>query len=392
MSLAAEPLLAPVRTDARAPARAAFTVETVETREAFAALQPEWDRLAERASITPMARHDWLLAAVDAFTWRRLAVVTVRDPAGTLRAAAPFAVTQFGPFQRLVWLSHEMGEPQTLLYDDADSLEALVRAAADLRLPLAARRLTPKDGELASVERILARRGMCSLRSGTTRTTAAHVRDWAAFEAGMSGNSRSEMRRKRRGLEKHGPVAFHAISPEPEAVDGWLDELLRVESSGWKGREKSAIVFRPQLARFVGDYAQRAAANGTLRLFFLSLNGESIAAQMLAETGGRLWQFKIGYDERWSRYSPGRLLMFDILRWASERGLDAVEYLGHGGGWQSRWPAVHTDHTSLRFYPATLSGAAAFVVDTAEFVRRKLDPARAGDPPKKAAAAEEPAA
>ena len=161
MTLAAETLLPPARAQARTAAHAGFVVRTVETREAFAALQPEWDRLAERASITPMARHDWLLTAADAFAWRRLAVVTVQDAAGTLRAAAPFAVTGFGPFKRMVWLSHEMGEPQTLLYDGADALEALVRAAADLRLPLTARRLTPKDGELAVVERSLGRRGLC---------------------------------------------------------------------------------------------------------------------------------------------------------------------------------------------------------------------------------------
>jgi CelD/BcsL family acetyltransferase involved in cellulose biosynthesis len=199
----------------------------------------------------------------------------------------------------------------------------------------------------------------------------------------MSGNARSEVRRKRRGLEKEGPVEFKAVAAGPEDVDACLAELLRIESSGWKGRQGSAIVHRPRLARFFRDYAHRAAREGTLRLFFLSLNGQNIAAQMLAETGGRLWQFKIGYDERWSRWSPGRLLMFDILRWAHEQGLEAVEYLGHGGGWQTRWPATFTEHASLRFYPATPSAAAAFVIDTVEFIRRKLSPARAGDPPKK---------
>ena len=381
MTLTAEPLLRPLAPSARPAARAdAFAAEIVSTRAAFAALAREWDDLALRTSITPMARHSWLIAAADACAYRELAIVLVRDAAGALRAAAPLVRVSFGPFQRLVWLSHEMGEPQTLLHDDPAALAVLWAAVRRLRLPVEARRLTP-HGEELSVLRSGA--GFRSIRVGSTRTIAAPVADWAAFEKAMSGNARSEVRRKRRGLEKEGPVEFKAISPAPAEVDDALAELLRIESSGWKGRQGSAIVHRPRLARFFRDYAHRAAEEGTLRLFFLSLNGQNIAAQMLAQTGGRLWQFKIGYDERWSRWSPGRLLMFDILRWAHEQGLEAVEYLGHGGGWQTRWPATFTEHASLRFYPATPSAGAAFVVDTVEFIRRKLSPERAGDPPKK---------
>ena len=371
--------------EAAAPA-ARFEAQVVSTLEGFAALEGEWDALAQRLAITPMARHEWLLAAAAAFARRRLAIFAVRDRDGALRAAAPLAVTANGLFERLTWLSWETGEPQTLLYEDLAALDALWRAIRRTGLPVAVRRLTPRAGELETLKRTPPWAGLVSLREGSTRTAAAPIGgDWAAFEGAMTANSRSEMRRKRRGLEKHGAVAFHAVRPDAASLDAHLAELLRVEASGWKGREKSAIVFRPHLAQFIADYARRAAASGTLRLFFLSLNGENIAAQMLAQTGGRLWQFKIGYDERWARYSPGRLLMFDILRWANEQGLDAVEYLGHGGGWQSRWPVVFTDHVSLRFYPPTLNSGAAFVADTAEFVRRKLDPARAGDPPKKAA-------
>ena len=379
MTLTAEPLLHTASARARAPA-AAFRAEVVTRRQDFAAVGPEWDALALRTSITPMARHSWLMAAAEACEYEALATVVVRDAAGELRAAAPLARKRFGPFRRLVWLSHEMGEPQRLLHDDPAALEVLWAQIRRLRLPLEARRLTPHGEEMAILRR---GGGLRTIRLGSTQTIAAPVADWAAFERAMSGNARQEIRRKRKGLEKEGAVAFHAVSPDAETVDGWLDALLRVESSGWKGRERSAIVHRPLLARFFRDYARRAAREGTLRMFFLSLDGENIAAQMLAETGGRLWQYKIGYDERWSRWSPGRLLMFEILRWAHEQGLEAVEYLGHGGGWQTRWPATFTPHASLRWYPVTPSAAAAFALDTVEFVRRKLSPARAGDPPKK---------
>lgn len=362
-----------------APPAGSLSSSLIETAAQFAELEAEWNALAARAGPSPMARHDWLMAAAEAYPSRRLAVFLVRDAHGRLRAAAPFAVTAFGPFERLTWLSHEMNEPQTLLYEDRHSLEALWTAIRRAGRPLVARRLTPRDGELELLKRAPA--ALVSLRPGSTQTAAAPIEDWRRFEAAMSSNSRSEMKRKRRALEKHGAVAFEAVSPDVRDVDGRLDMLLAVEASGWKGRERSAIAFRPALETFLRDYARRTAEQGSLRFFFLTLNGKPIAAQMLVEEDRRLWQFKIGYDEAWARHSPGRLLMFDILRWASDQGLRKVEYLGHGGGWQSRWPVEFTDHATLRFYPLALSSLAALAVDTLEIARRRMDPSRAGDPP-----------
>jgi len=80
--------------------------------------------------------------------------------------------------------------------------------------------------------------------------------------------------------------------------------------------------------------------------------------------------------------------MYDILRWAAERGLEAVEYLGHGGGWQTRWPAEFRDHATLRFYPPRLGSGLALALDTVEFARRKLRRERAGEPPERETPAE----
>lgn len=367
----------------RAPATTdplTFCCEVVRSRAAFAALEAEWNSLAERTAPTPMARHEWFSAAADAFPRRDLAVFLARDPQGRLRGAAPFAVTPPGSLRRLNWLGWEMREPEALLYDHPLALDAIWAEIRRAGLPVTARRLTPRAGELESIEAASPR--LCSIRRGTTQTAAAPLAGgWAAFEAAMSSNSRSEMRRKRRGLEKLGVVSFHAVSPDPSNVEAHLQELLRVEASGWKGRQGSAIECRPELERFLRHYAAGTAELGLLRLFFLALDGRNIAAQLLVETGGRLWQFKIGYDEAWSKYSPGRLLMLDIIRWAADHDLEAVEYLGHGGGWQTRWPAEFRDHHSLRFYPPRPGAAVAFGLDALEFVRRKLDPARAGDAP-----------
>lgn len=363
-------------------ARNDLVVRVIQDLAAFAAVEEPWNALANRTRAFPMARHEWLLCDARAAGCDELAVFTAWR-GSQLCAALPLAVTRSGGVRRLVWLSSQMVEPETILHDDADALDAVWRAARSYGLPIFIRRLELPADALGRIEHTQPRRGHLVLRRATTQTVAAAVRDWTSFDRAMSGSSRSEMRRKRSGLAKHGAVEFHAVCPTPTEVDGYLDELLRVEAAGWKSRTQTAIAYRPVLAAFLRGYARRTAELGTLRLFFLSLAGENIAAQLLVEVDRRLWQFKIGYDERWAKYSPGRLLMFDILKWASTQGLEKVEYLGLGGGWQTRWPAEITPQHTLRFYPYTLNSGIAFAVDTVQFIIRKLRKEKAGEPPER---------
>ena len=52
------------------------------------------------------------------------------------------------------------------------------------------------------------------------------------------------------------------------------DDALRLEASGWKLREGTAICSRPGVQRFYTLFAERAAARGWLRLLFLTVGGQ----------------------------------------------------------------------------------------------------------------------
>jgi hypothetical protein len=41
-----------------------------------------------------------------------------------------------------------------------------------------------------------------------------------------------------------------------------------------------------------------------------------IAVQIIVENAERWWVLKIGYDNHWSKYSPGMQLMFDTIEQA----------------------------------------------------------------------------
>ena len=87
--------------------------------------------------------------------------------------------------------------------------------------------------------------------------------------------------------------------------------------------------------------------------------------------GKRLWAIKIGYDEKFSRFSPGTLLINETIRYAFEQGLEALEFPGSEDSWKRQWThRCHQDVTA-HIYPYTPRGLVALCFDLYRFARKK---------------------
>lgn len=123
------------------------------------------------------------------------------------------------------------------------------------------------------------------------------------------------LRRGQRHLEELGCVAYREVESIRD-VEDWIQEFLQLESGGWKGRAGGAIVIRPRDAEYFRSITYTGFAHNRARLLSLDLNGNPIAMKLVltSEDGGHI--FKIAYDERYSKYSPGVILeLEDLERW-----------------------------------------------------------------------------
>ena len=159
-----------------------------------------------------------------------------------------------------------------------------------------------------------------------------------------------------RRAEEAGQVSVRILDPRPEEVEGLLAELVRVESAGWKGQRGSSLSRRQALRDFFSRYAAHAARTQSLRFSFLDVDGRAIAAQLSVRHLGRLWVLKIGYDEAWSRCSPGMLLLAETMRRAFEERLQSYEFLGSDEPWLHGWHGERRECATLKGYPASLPG------------------------------------
>jgi Acetyltransferase (GNAT) domain len=135
----------------------------------------------------------------------------------------------------------------------------------------------------------------------------------AYMYAALSKKKIKEYRRLAQRLSEQGDMRFERLQPGAD-VQPWLDEFLRLEASGWKGREGSAFASKAPDRRYFTEIVTQAHARGRLALLALRLDGVAIAMKCNFVGSDGAWSFKIGFEESHAKYSPGVLLELENIR------------------------------------------------------------------------------
>jgi CelD/BcsL family acetyltransferase involved in cellulose biosynthesis len=179
-------------------------------------------------------------------------------------------------------------------------------------------------------------------------------KDQPPWMAGTSPKFRAHLRRTRRQLEEQGVVSLtHYNAADPAAVARFYD----LEASGWKGTEGTAIKCDPRTLHFYNSVASVAAQQGYFSLDFLEVNGKPIAGNLAFNFCGRYLLVKSAYDESFSRYGPGQLLLHAVLNESSQRGLHQLDFVGPATWKQSRWASARRTNYRVFIFRKGLYGS-----------------------------------
>lgn len=342
----------------------------VGSRRTLEGLASEWDTLAASHEL-PMLSHAWVLSCAESlYTEEELHIITVRVR-GILAGVAPLVAKDRAGIRHLELIGASyLYEPSGLLFDTDTTLDVLLRAIVNARRPIALSRI-PTHSPIGSRLRSVAR-GVTFVKSGVDTLAVPISSGWSEFLGRLSSRQRYDLRRARRRAEESGRVTVRIRSPRPEDVAEMFAEFVRVESAGWKARNGSSLAQRDALRRFFLNYATRAARAGIVRFGFLDVDDRPVAAQLSVEYSDRLWVLKIGYDEAWSRCSPGWLLLAEMMRDAFERKLKSYEFLGSDEPWLHRWPTEAREFSTLACYPPTLLGVYGLAADMVGRVKARV--------------------
>jgi CelD/BcsL family acetyltransferase involved in cellulose biosynthesis len=118
-----------------------------------------------------------------------------------------------------------------------------------------------------------------------------------------------ERRRERLADQFDGVLMVTDRPHSPDAVE----EFLRLEASGWKGKEGTAMATSGD-AEFFRSICREFAQNGRLQLLSLEAEQRALAMQCNISASDILFNFKIAFDEELRSYAPGIQLEIDAIR------------------------------------------------------------------------------
>jgi CelD/BcsL family acetyltransferase involved in cellulose biosynthesis len=131
-------------------------------------------------------------------------------------------------------------------------------------------------------------------------------------EEAIGRKQRLNLGRMRRRLEEQlgGELTLTDRAGDAAAVD----RFLQLEASGWKGRQGTAMACLPGWPDYFHKVCSGFASEGRLRVLCLEAGATTVAMKVMTRAGEGLFEIRIAYDERFSRFSPGVLLELAALR------------------------------------------------------------------------------
>ncbi len=132
------------------------------------------------------------------------------------------------------------------------------------------------------------------------------------YTANVRGKKRKELRRQVKRLGEMGDLQF-AHHRDDSDLNSWIDEFLRLERRGWKGRNGSALDCADDTRRFFRETLFGATSSGQLERHDIRLDGKPLAMLVNFLSSRGSFSFKTTFDEDYARFSPGVLLQIENL-------------------------------------------------------------------------------
>lgn len=274
-----------------------------------------WDDLAlGAAEPNPFFERSWVVPGARHLDDGPTGLLVARDAAGRWIGAMP--VQEWHRFAASSWRSGHCPLGTPLLREDCPALAMgalLDTAAARYRTILYLPRVG-LDGPVAQAITAAAeaRGRIPAVVAEKTRATLHRRADAEYLLENLRGRQGKALRRRRRLLDLGcgGDVRVRDRAGDPAAID----EFLRVEALAWKGGAGTALAGNPGDERFFRDVCNSLVAQDRLQMLALEAGGETAAMQCNIVSNGVVFHFKIGYDPRFARFSPGTLLELEGAR------------------------------------------------------------------------------
>lgn len=161
--------------------------------------------------------------------------------------------------------------------------------------------------------------------------------EWSTFSARLSAQFRSNTGRKWRRLAAMGDLRF-VVAANPDRAVPLLEATFAQKRRRLQATGARDTLAQDDLRRFYSSLPERLGTKGCTHLSALMLGDQVLATHLGMVYGNRLyWLLPTFAGDEWERYSTGRLLLEQLLRWAISKRLSWFDFTVGGEAYKRTW-------------------------------------------------------
>lgn len=160
--------------------------------------------------------------------------------------------------------------------------------------------------------------------------------DFETYICSIDKKQRHEIRRKMRRIHEFGiPVRWY-FTEDPAQLEADIESFMTLMSFD----EDKAKFLTPAMREQMRDLIHCSFKNGCLKLAFLEIGGKKAASYLNFDYLDRVWVYNSGIDWSYNEYSPGWVLLGDLLQWANETKKTEFDFMRGNEDYKYRFGAI----------------------------------------------------
>lgn len=164
--------------------------------------------------------------------------------------------------------------------------------------------------------------------------------------AGVPCHQAARFRKYRRRAERLAVVSL--CQEDGAAIRSTLDDLFRFCASRWHTPSAAGTVTGAKSRDFLREAAESLGGSRLLRLYALRFYDRSAAVIYGFACKRTMYCYLQGFDQEFSKWSPGTLIVGSVIERARAEGLDTIDFLRGAEPYKFTWGARSRGTTTLR--------------------------------------------
>lgn len=182
---------------------------------------------------------------------------------------------------------------------------------------------------------------------------------WSEYLGGIRKGLMSDTRRKIRRLEEKGELAYRECGTLERGLQ-LLDQFALQKSQRFASTGAKNILANGRVLEFYKEVTRRLWDSGQVHISSLDLEHRPIAIHFGFIAGQRYFYYMPSFDSAFSLYSPGRLIVLNLIQNSFLKGLGEFDFLNGAEAYKYEWASEEQPVYQLTAFTRSPRGLALY--------------------------------